>query len=368
MTSVGDKDIFFYEADKPYGFLSNYYASTITVKEQKYPTVEHYYQAAKFIDAEYRQIIISQNTPNKAREVASQKIKGGYKWRTDLNPIIQKYLSLGVRVIPDWEEKKDQIMLIGLQAKFTQNLELQEALLATGNAKLYEDSPRDDYWGVGKSKNGKNKLGQLLMQVRTEIREEKEPVDLVSIKLQETTVDLPHSRCNYITEDKLILVGAVPIKETLPALINSGIKLFLNLDPPAWYKDELPKDIRCIEMKTRSGYPPSIQDAKQALEVVKEYYLKKEKVYIHCNGGHGRAGTMGAYIIGNLFNLTAVQAIQIIETARETRIDKSRNFIPTPETEAQVKFLVKELGIAENETIPDRSDKSWLKRVKKERN
>lgn len=58
-------------------------------------------------------------------------------------------------------------MLIGLRAKFSQNKNLLEKLLATGNRELREHTPRDKYWGDGgNNNNGKNRLGVLLMQVR----------------------------------------------------------------------------------------------------------------------------------------------------------------------------------------------------------
>jgi ribA/ribD-fused uncharacterized protein len=61
-------------------------------------------------------------------------------------------------------------MLKGLRAKFNQSLELKNRLLETGNALLIEDSLYDYYWGVGRNKTGKNRLGALLMQVREELR------------------------------------------------------------------------------------------------------------------------------------------------------------------------------------------------------
>jgi ribA/ribD-fused uncharacterized protein len=47
-------------------------------------------------------------------------------------------------------------------AKYTQNPELAERLLATGEAELVEDSPCDDYWGVGTDGSGLNRPGVCL--------------------------------------------------------------------------------------------------------------------------------------------------------------------------------------------------------------
>lgn len=68
-----------------------------------------------------------------------------------------------------------------LLAKFTQYSDLRDLLLQTGEAKLVENSPYDDYWGTGKDGRGQNRLGVLLMQLRNQLRSEAEkasvPVD-----------------------------------------------------------------------------------------------------------------------------------------------------------------------------------------------
>jgi ribA/ribD-fused uncharacterized protein len=51
-------------------------------------------------------------------------------------------------------------------AKFVQNPDLAELLLATGDAGLIEDSPSEPYWGIGPDGNGLNWAGRVLMEVR----------------------------------------------------------------------------------------------------------------------------------------------------------------------------------------------------------
>ena len=69
----------------------------------------------------------------------------------------------------DWESVKDQVMLEAVRAKFTQHDDLREVLLGTGDAKLVEHTENDNYWGDGGDGSGKNRLGQLLMQLRAEL-------------------------------------------------------------------------------------------------------------------------------------------------------------------------------------------------------
>lgn len=70
----------------------------------------------------------------------------------------------------DWESVKDDIMLKALRAKFSdRNLRLLSLLLSTGDKKLIEHTSNDSYWGDGGNGTGSNKLGKLLMQVRSEL-------------------------------------------------------------------------------------------------------------------------------------------------------------------------------------------------------
>ena len=77
-------------------------------------------------------------------------------------------------VHPEWSKTKFERMKKILYAKFTQHKDLQELLLGTGEKRLVEvatvDNAVNRLWGEVNGK-GKNKLGELLMEVRLEIRE-----------------------------------------------------------------------------------------------------------------------------------------------------------------------------------------------------
>lgn len=214
---LAKREVKFYPPTGKLGFLSNFYKSKITIDGVTYSTSEHAFQAMKFVGEskavlEYKELIAKANTPGIAKVIACQKTGGGYKWRTNLNLLIEKYLSLGVKLRPDWERVKDQVMYCVLQEKFRQNPELKVKLLQTSDIDLeemkrvkeeisrlkekgyevkmmmvsetgdkeagtednllVEDSPRDWYWGVGKDGKGKNMLGILLTKLRAEFIDE----------------------------------------------------------------------------------------------------------------------------------------------------------------------------------------------------
>lgn len=167
--------ITFYNPKGKYGIFSNYYVmkdKLLKYKGRYYDSSEHAYQAAKFIyrgatsdSIEYGEIISTASTPNIARILAQQKIGGGYKWRTELNPIIERYLLLGVKPRDGWHHIKVDIMRDILIEKFSIS-KYRDALMKTKGHYLIEDSPRDDFWGIGKDGGGQNMLGKLLVEIR----------------------------------------------------------------------------------------------------------------------------------------------------------------------------------------------------------
>ena len=66
--------------------------------------------------------------------------------------------------------RKDEVMLRAVLAKFTQHAGLRDTLLATGDAMLVEHTRNDSYWGDGGDGRGRNMLGQILVNVREELR------------------------------------------------------------------------------------------------------------------------------------------------------------------------------------------------------
>jgi ribA/ribD-fused uncharacterized protein len=68
----------------------------------------------------------------------------------------------------DWEQVKDDIMLALLREKFADEI-LGDLILSTGTVELIEGNQwGDTYWGVCRG-HGRNRLGELLMQVRDEL-------------------------------------------------------------------------------------------------------------------------------------------------------------------------------------------------------
>ena len=139
----------FYRTTDDYGEFSNFSHHRIWLDGAHWPTSEHFFQAQKFHDAAYRERIRRAHSPMDAANLGRDRK--------------QKLRS-------DWESVKVEVMRKALRAKFTQHDELRQLLLDTGDAKLVEHTGNDSYWGDGGDGRGRNMLGQLLMQVREELR------------------------------------------------------------------------------------------------------------------------------------------------------------------------------------------------------
>ena len=142
--------ICFHNPNEENGYLSNWYPAHFTVDGIEFSSMEQfmmYQKACRTNDvAEIKKL---------GREVH------GYNENT-------------------WNGVRQIIVYEGLKAKFSQNAELKEKLVDTGDAILAECAVRDQIWGIGLSMRdpnrldrskwrGKNLLGYALMMVREQL-------------------------------------------------------------------------------------------------------------------------------------------------------------------------------------------------------
>lgn len=150
LIQFSDRDgfIWFRDYDNKYSyFLSNFYPTSLKIWNMNFSCAEAAFQAAKFL-----------HQPEIA--VRFTYLDGEEAWK-----LAQK---LSYQQRGDWYQVREKIMLEVLQRKFQQHEELAELLLATGEAYLVEHTSRDAFWADGGDGAGKNRLGDLLMQVRAE--------------------------------------------------------------------------------------------------------------------------------------------------------------------------------------------------------
>lgn len=156
-----DGRILYFGRDRTaFGFLSHFFPSSIDLDGETWPTVEHFYQAQKSDDPDYRDAIRATLSPGFAKRLAAPPTAPR---RISQNSWFKRN---GREPRSDWHDVKADIMRRADRAKFEQNADLAAMLLETGNAELIEDSPGEPFWGVGPDGNGGNWAGRILMEIR----------------------------------------------------------------------------------------------------------------------------------------------------------------------------------------------------------
>lgn len=144
--------ISFYKPEGKYGAFSNFSKHGILIDGVWWQTIEHYFQAQKFVDQKYKEEIRNAIDPRSAAKLGQSR-------------------KFSIR--SDWESIKVDIMRNAVLVKFQLHSELRELLLSTGKERIVEDSPSDYFWGIGSDGSGKNALGAILEEVRELLANEK---------------------------------------------------------------------------------------------------------------------------------------------------------------------------------------------------
>jgi len=150
---------FFFTEASPF---SQWYRCSFTVGEHTFRCAEQFMMHGKavlFDDAEVAAQILAAEHPRQ-----------------------HKALGRKVKRFDDqvWKRERETIVMAASRAKFTQNAELRELLLATQGTTLVEASPYDKIWGIGlaatdpraqdpKQWRGQNLLGKVLTVLRDEL-------------------------------------------------------------------------------------------------------------------------------------------------------------------------------------------------------
>ncbi len=161
-----NKILFFQRNREHFGFLSNFADAPFELNGQIWPTVEHYYQAQKSFNEQYRETVRSATTPGQAKRQGDHYADKPNKYRKQ--SLFRDNADL---LREDWsDDLKLATMERALREKFTQNADIGRKLVGTADADLIEDSTRDYFWGIGEDGSGANHLGRLLMKIRSELQ------------------------------------------------------------------------------------------------------------------------------------------------------------------------------------------------------
>ena len=138
-----------------YEWLSNFWRILIIYDSIRYASVEHFYQAMKFLERELRILIASQQYPGQAKRKAHEL----------------KHL-----VRPNWKEISLVVMEYGLRCKFGNHLLAAKLILTHPHYLVEGNKWHDNFFGDCYCQRcvnikGQNFLGKLTMKLRQELVE-----------------------------------------------------------------------------------------------------------------------------------------------------------------------------------------------------
>jgi len=212
-------------------FLSNMFMSeglAVQFEGMQFPSSEHAFVAAKTLDVVVRQEIADTPDPKDAKRYGRQ-----------------------LELREDWEDVKEDVMLEILRSKFSrsQNHGMAKQLLDTGRRPLIEGNLwRDTYWGmatVDGEVQGENLLGQLLMKVRQELAEGRQPpprIASAAASQRQSPQDAGHAS----TADVAVIEDVIASGLSLPKHFSDWLRHAISEDAPAEDVDSLVASVEVI--------------------------------------------------------------------------------------------------------------------------
>ena len=127
--------------------FDNFASFQVVWRGVRWATSEHAYQASHFFDT--------------APELA-EEIRGA----TSAHDAYKLAKANSDKAPDNWDEVKVGIMEEIVSCKLEQHPYIQQKLRQTGDVDIVEDSPKDDFWGWGANRDGRNELGKIWMRLR----------------------------------------------------------------------------------------------------------------------------------------------------------------------------------------------------------
>ncbi|MEE4661978.1 MAG: NADAR family protein, partial [Halieaceae bacterium] len=125
------------DANEP---LSAYSRHGFFLDDAQWPSVEHYFQAMKSLDGDWRERVRMAPHPRQARRLGRSRRAGLRK---------------------DWKQVRRVVMTRAVYIKCRTHAEVAQRLLATGAARLVESNAYDYFWGCGRDRRGLNVYGEV---------------------------------------------------------------------------------------------------------------------------------------------------------------------------------------------------------------
>ena len=247
----------------------------------------------------------------------------------------------------DWEAIKDNVMRRAVYLKFSQNSKLKDVLIGTDDKLLFEHTFRDLYWADGHPKNnpnvhgeGKNMLGIILEEGRY----------ILGGKLSSRFTSMLTFEYSHWIIPGMFLVSGAPDKNHFNKMKDNGFKYFVSLMEYQEELDRLTNPYHNILTTEDSCMVVESDIIVSRFSITDRNITSDEKAVaialtiltaisyglpavLHCYGGKGRTGTIAAIVVGFLYGISGIEALEIVgrlyKEYRPNKVPKS------PQTKSQ---------------------------------
>lgn len=136
--------------------------------------------------------------------------------------------------------------------------------------------------------------------------------------------------------------------EVVNGLRNPTLDRFLpkrkraaSADVEAYYQTEAVEFLHCpiVDLGV-----PTMEQLDALVADLEARLARGESLYVHCWGGRGRAGTVGAALLAKAYGVGADEALERVQRAFDTRLDDKDRSPETDEQHALVRAYVARLG------------------------
>lgn len=229
-------------------YQSNFHSSKFVFRNKTFVSSEQFFMYCKAMFFNRPQIadeILEFNNKNSLvksflnGEISRQEIIDNPSLRKQWNSIQMAFKACGRKIDnyneEAWNEKRYTFMKEGVLQKFTQNKDLQDLMLSTGNKFFVEASPYDEIWGIKLNERdarslgplkwrGKNLLGCLLTEVKNQLKNNLNYQSNETVRADTSVKNKEIKVANFYTLNKVIpedgvYIGRASSKHGLPQSI-----------------------------------------------------------------------------------------------------------------------------------------------------